>query len=301
MFQDNNSVIEIKQEYQAGKRNFQNIQLRRIDLRGLDLSYADFRGADISYANLIDVNLSGANLQEAYLNESDLSGSNLKEANLNKASLIRTYLIKTNFEKANFKEAYLIGSKATKANFKEANFDGAYLKGLQLTGANLQDSSYTNETHFDGNFDPEKAGMKKVELLKIEPVCHKSNITVRQLLDTFNHLYQISHRYLGKTMTVKYWEASRHDHEWLKQFEINHLGQISFTGEPELTLSPLQLEIFQEWVKRFIKSCSAIMQNFPNMIDQQQIVFDIFPTPPNNKVSSYEIKTDSAKPQSFTL
>lgn len=293
MFQDNDSAIEINQEYQAGKRNFQNIQLRRVDLRGLDLSYVDFRGADLSYANLRDVNLIGADLREAYLNEADLSGANLRGANLEKASLIRTYLIKTNFEKANLKEVYLTGAYGTKGNFKEANFDGAYLNGVQLTGAYLQDASYSDQTHFDGIFNPEKAGMKKVGIITIESVCEQPKITIEQLLHTFNHLYQISHRYLGKTMTVKYWESSRRDHEWLKQFEINQLGQISFTGEAEITLSPFQLEISQEWVKTFIKSCSAIIQNFPKMIDTQQIVFDIFPTTPNNQVSSYPVKTPS--------
>ncbi|ACK64636.1 pentapeptide repeat protein [Rippkaea orientalis PCC 8801] len=280
-------AVQISQRYQAGERNFQDIQLRRLDLRGINLSNANLRGADLSYSNLRDVNFSGADLRDAYLNEADLTGANLQGANLQNASLIKSYLIKANFQRANLQESYLTSAYATKANFEQANLQGAYLNGTQFTGATLSRSKYNDKTRFDSCFNPLENGMEQVTALInfVEPVkminqptqiSKNDEVTIAQLLDIFHHINHQSHRYLGEKMTLKYWESSQPNAEWLEQFQVNKLGKIEFSGDLETTISPKELQDVRQWLKSYIKSCSQIFPNFAKMIDRQRLSV-IFP------------------------
>ncbi len=271
MFQ-NQDTLELKNQYESGKKEFQKIQLRRADLRGIDLQNADFSGADLSYANLRDANLSGTNFSEAYLNEADLTGANLQGANLQNASLIKTYLIKANLEDANLEGAYLTGAYATKSNFRRAHLQAAYLNGAKLCGTNLEDAFYDDRTHFDTSFEPIKAGMKKEGEVPIQ-VSQIPQTNLAQVVETFNYLSQISNHYLGKTVTAKYWETARPNEEWLKLFEIDRSAQITVTGDQSQTLTNAQLQPLQLWARMFIGSCCAIIQNFPKMLDTEKITW----------------------------
>ncbi|MEA5532913.1 pentapeptide repeat-containing protein [Crocosphaera sp. XPORK-15E] len=315
MFQTQ-EAIELNQKYQAGQRNFQDYQLRRADLRGLNLSQTDFRGVDLSYANLRDVNFSGADLREAYLNEADLTGANLSGANLEGASIIKTYLIKANCDQTNFKGVYLTGAYLTKSTFKEANFRGAYLNGAKLVGAELEEAYYDSQTRFDLAFNPQQARMRKIEdkkqtidkseeIEETEKAKIHQQITVKEFLEIFNHLTQISYRYLGKTMTKKYWESSRPLFEWLEQFEINSTGEVVFKGELETVLSSAKLEWSKAWLNAFIQSCSQIVQNYPQMLDFQLISLILSVNLPKNnsmlrQTSSLNVST-STKENSLQL
>ncbi|MEA5509658.1 pentapeptide repeat-containing protein [Crocosphaera sp. UHCC 0190] len=315
MFQSQ-EAIELTQKYQAGQRNFQDYQLRRANLRGLDLSNTDFRGVDLSYANLRDVNFSGADLREAYLNEADLTGANFSGANLEGASLIKAYLIKANCYQTNFKRVYLTGTYLTKSTFKEAIFSEAYLNGAKLAGAELEGAYYNNQTRFEMTFNPQEAKMRELEdkkqnfdqSEKIEenetPKIHQE-ITVKDFLETFNYLNQISYRYLGKTMTKKYWESSRPLFEWLDQFEIDSAGQVIFNGELETPITSIKLQWSQAWLKTFIQSCSQIVQNYPQMLDVELISLVLSPNLPKknpilSQTSSLNVST-SLKGDSFKL
>lgn len=275
-------AIEIIKKYQAGQRNFQELQLRRADLRGLDLRNTNFRGVDLSYANLRDVDFSGADLREAYLNEADLTGANLKNVNLEKASLIKTYLIKANCENTNFTNVYLSGAYLIKSQLKEANFSGAYLNNTKLARADLNNAYYNNKTRFDTLLDPQKLGMKPLpnpvtNIEKIEEVPENESsfvsrkITINELLTIFRHLIQISHRYLGKTMTQKYWQSSRPLFKWLEQFEMTPTGEIIFQGELETIVTPTKLQWLKVWFSNFIQSCSQIIHRYPQMLNHELI------------------------------
>lgn len=283
MFQSQ-EAIDISERYEQGQRDFQSFQLRRTDLRGLNLSHTDFRGVDLSYANLREVNFTGANLRDAYLNEADLTGVNLTGANLSNASLIKIYLIKANCHQTDFSGAYLTGAYLAKSNFKEARFQGAYLNGTKLSGATLATAYYDEKTRFDTSFNPQTAEMQRQESKKnnlnhcpnsldvtLKQAVKTETITLKKVLEIFNHLTAISHRYLGKTMTQKYWESSRPLFEWLEGFEMTKSTEIRFKGELETVLSPTKVQWLQAWVKAFIQNCSQIVQHYPKMLDYQLV------------------------------
>jgi uncharacterized protein YjbI with pentapeptide repeats len=258
-------AIDIRQKYEAGERQFINLQLRGSDLRGINLSQADLRGADLSKANLREVNLSGANLAEAQLNEADLSSANLEEANLTETSLIKAYLIRANLHSANLRNAYLTGAYLTKSILTGADLKGAYLNGVQWTGANFKGASYDRSTRFDNDFNPQKMGLKKDDLFGDRDTI--SGLTLEELLANLNQISQISSRYLGSSMTVRYWESTRQNHEYLQYFTLNRSAQFSWSGNQQTYLNARQVEEVREWIDRFTASCSDIIQDFAQLIE----------------------------------
>lgn len=270
---NHNTVFEVKQKYELGERQFNKMELRRADLRKVDLSHASLIGADLSYANLREANLSYCDLSNAYLNEADLMRANLKGANLTGASLIKTCLIKTNLEAANLTKAYLTEAYLTQANLTKAYLTGTYLNGAKLNSANLTGSYYNDQTNFDVFFDPIKVAMNKVYSHEIP--LEEVNITVEELLNSFNYLSQCGSYYLGNAMTVRNWNSSRPDFDWLNQFKINELACITFSGRLKDTVSTLQLEYSQQWIIDFVGVCSEVIPGFSSKINQQQLPFSI--------------------------
>lgn len=98
-------------------------------------------------------------------------------------------------------------------------------------------------------------------------------LTVRELLNTLNLLSQISNRYLGSTITARYWESSRPNISWLNQFTVERSAQFSYSGKATEPVNSLQLQYLQQWIKAFVKSCSQIIQDFPSLIDRQKLAF----------------------------
>jgi uncharacterized protein YjbI with pentapeptide repeats len=284
---------EMQAQYQAGERNFRGIQLRREDLHGLNLPGVDFSGADFTEANLRDANLSGANFQGAYFNEADLSSANLEKANLKGASLIKTYLIKTNLQGANLEEALCTGAILTRSYLQGACLKGTYFKGADLTRADLSNAEYNHNTHFDAAFNVEKAGLKKVgeAEIAVNPIqnlkpglaapsatidlAHLS-LTVEELLLMFNHFSDLGNHYLGNTLTSRYIQSSRPSLEWFEKFEVNRsTAKVSYQGSIKDKLTVAQIELSQEWARKFVKSCTLIFKDFPNMIEEDQLVFPV--------------------------
>lgn len=261
-------AVDIRQRYEAGERNFINLQLRGYDLRGINLSQADLRGADLSKMNLREVNLSGANLAAAQLNEADLTSANLEGANLRETSLIKAYLIKANLRFVNLREAYLTGAYLTKSILTDADLKGTYLNGVQLTGANFKGARYDQKTRFDNGCDPQKMGLKKDDLFLDNGAF--SGLTLEELLANLNQISEISSRYLGSSMTVRYWESTRQNHEYLQYFTLNRSAQFSWSGNPQTYLNALQLKEVREWIDRFTVSCSDIIQDFAKLIKLPQ-------------------------------
>jgi len=73
---------ELIAEYNAGRRDFFEANLRWANLHG-----ADLHGADLRWANLREADLGEANLRWANLREADLRWANLREADLGEANL----------------------------------------------------------------------------------------------------------------------------------------------------------------------------------------------------------------------
>ncbi|MEH1798994.1 MAG: AAA family ATPase [Nostoc sp.] len=118
---------QIQEEYEAGKRNFRQVNLSKAYLRGACLRDADLSGANLSRAFLYDANLSQAELSRANLSGADLSESKLTGANL----------------------------------------CGCDLTGADLTGCDLEGALYNEGlqgTQFPQGFDP---GAAKMSLLEI--------------------------------------------------------------------------------------------------------------------------------------
>jgi hypothetical protein len=117
------------------------------------------------------------------------------------------------------------------------------------------------------------ATSKPLQQIKNPSVAHslEVKITIEELLIVLNHLSQCSNQYLGKTLTANYWHSSRPDFEWLNKFETDHTAKITFSGLLTEPINPLQLQWFLKWINAFIKCCSQIIQDFPNMIDQKQL------------------------------
>lgn len=280
---------DLVSQYQAGRRDFQNQSFRRADLHGLTLAGADFSGADLTEANLRDANLQGANLTGGLLNGADLSGADLTGAKAQGASFLKTYLIKTNLSQVNLDNALCTGTFLTRANLADASLKGTFLNGANLTGAVFTGAKYNAATRFDGAFNPEKAGLKKVAApaassssataqpaARIVPKLLPLTLTVEELLMTLTHLGQLGNHYLGNTMASRYWQSSRPGAEWFAQFEIDRANaQIRYLGSVKERMTPGQIELAQDWVKKYVKSCSLIFKEFPNLIEPEQLVFPL--------------------------
>jgi uncharacterized protein YjbI with pentapeptide repeats len=89
--------MNIIKQYNNGRRNFRDADLRDADLSDADLRCADLSDADLSYANLKNADLSyadlrGADLKNAHLSDADLRRVDLRNANLRGADLSGTCL-----------------------------------------------------------------------------------------------------------------------------------------------------------------------------------------------------------------
>ncbi|MGB5713217.1 MAG: pentapeptide repeat-containing protein [Waterburya sp.] len=252
------TVIEFCKQYSSGKRQFPKAQLQRADLEEKSLSQVCLKEANLSYSNLKNADLSDADLRESSLIRAELSGANLRRANLAGADLSRANLAIAELKEANLtgaclNKACLISAKLIQVDLSYANLTGTYLMGVDLSKTNLKGSFYNDETNFPSNFDPVSAGMLQ-------------ECTVEKIIAQFNHLCEYSNRYLGSTMTAKYFHSSRPNFDWLKKFEIDEFDQIIFQGGLKDSISSLQLQWIQKWIYYFIESCSQIIKDFSKLV-----------------------------------
>lgn len=67
-------------------------------------------------------------------------------------------------------------------------------------------------------------------------------IALDQLIAQFNHSFSFANRYLGATISTKYFHSSRPDFNWLNQFKITSSHRISFIGTVSSFISVEQLK-----------------------------------------------------------
>ncbi len=117
--------------------NFEQVNLRGIDLLDANLGSANFAGANLTNADLTAANLAGANLAEANLGWADLSDADLTNVDLTRATLLAATLA----------GADLAGANLTEANLGNTDLTQADLTGANLTGARLTDSLFVAECY----------------------------------------------------------------------------------------------------------------------------------------------------------
>ncbi|MGA9379588.1 MAG: pentapeptide repeat-containing protein [Phormidium sp.] len=138
---------ELLKRYAAGGRNFQNA-----DLRGIQLAGANLRGANLISAKLHNANLSNAKLDSAKLVIADLSNADLSNATLRKAKLMGAIL----------RDANLSGADLSRADLSDADLRNAKLVGANLLGANLSAADLTNADLTGANIAGVEFGDSKV-------------------------------------------------------------------------------------------------------------------------------------------
>lgn len=131
---DDQPIRYLSERYDQGERNFQNFDLRNVDLnyRLLRLVGADLRELKAERANLQQVNLTQANLGRADLQYAKLDGANLSYTNLAAANLSGASL-----RGVNLRDAKLMDAQLTIADLSYADLSGADLSGADLTDTNL--------------------------------------------------------------------------------------------------------------------------------------------------------------------
>lgn len=268
---ENTTIINIQSQYNQGKRDFSKLQLRKIDLRNSKLKGINLVESDLSYADLRDADLSNANLSHCHFNEANLSGANLSGANLEGAYFIKAYLNKVDFKKAILKEAYFTGSFLIKADFMKADLSGSFLNGAHLNSAIFQSAIYDNMTCFDKSFVPTALGMTIISSFQQTAT---KKISIRNIVTNFESIATITSHYLGGTITAKIFEDSRPDVAWLQEFSIDKKGTINFTGTMTNRVTTIQLKWFEKWTNAFIKKCSFIIKDLPNIIEKKQLTID---------------------------
>jgi hypothetical protein len=99
-------------------------------------------------------------------------------------------------------------------------------------------------------------------------------ITIAQVVNNFESIASLTSCYLGVTITAKNFHESRPDIEWLQKFSMDKQGKISFTGTLNHQATMMQLKWLEKWTNAFIKKCSVIIQDLPNIIEEKHLTVD---------------------------
>lgn len=98
-------------------------------------------------------------------------------------------------------------------------------------------------------------------------------VTVQNMLAALNHLSQFTRHYLGTSIIVNYWRSTCPDIDWLKNFQIDRAAEFAFNQAiPSSLNQPLTLEEqawIKVWVAAFIRRCSTVIRNFPQIVLDQ--------------------------------
>ena len=148
------TVRELMDAYNAGRREFQNINLTNADLINENFTNANLTGANLTGATLTLNNFTGANFTNANFFNAGLINANLTNANLTGANLTGVDLSVANLTNANLTGADLTGAILTNANLTGANLEQANLTKTDLTG-----TSFDRRTNLKNvNFGPVNFG-----------------------------------------------------------------------------------------------------------------------------------------------
>ena len=248
----------IQKQYDLGDRTFSEVHSDRADLENMFLSRIEMKQANLNYANLKNADLSDADLAESSLvatefNKAHLSGINLSKADLTEANFTESILNQANFTEACLKNACMVSAVLIEANLAGSDLSGANLLYANLSNANVKGAFYDRDTNFPADFDAKSRGMI-------------NKFSIEDFIAQFNRICGCSTKYLGNTMTAKYFNSSRPDFDWLGKFAIDKSSKITYQGNVAEPLTIEQLKLFQQWIDSFVKSCSSIVKGFQKLI-----------------------------------
>ena len=248
----------LEEQYALGNRSFSNINLEKANLEDMFFSRVEMKQANLNSVNFKNADLSDANLAESSLvstefSQAHLSGINLSNANLTGANLAESILNQANFARACLAKARLTSTVLIEADLSEADLSGADLSKANLSRAILKGAIYDPETIFPADFDPRSEGA--IDKLGIE-----------DLIAQFNHLCECSNRYLGNTMTAKYFNSSRPNSNWLNLFTIDRSNKIIYQRNTKVLPTSKEIQLFQQWMTSFTQSCSSIIKDFAKIV-----------------------------------
>ncbi len=127
-------ALDITAKYEAGERNFTQINLKDEALPGINLTLADLQEANLVWCDLRKSGLSHANLTSAQLRHADLTGANLQGAKLQGTDLQGAKL-----QGANLSWAILRGTNLTDADLTGVNFQNATLERVIMPDGTILD------------------------------------------------------------------------------------------------------------------------------------------------------------------
>ncbi|WP_299484479.1 pentapeptide repeat-containing protein [Acaryochloris sp. IP29b_bin.137] len=127
-------ALDLTARYEAGERNFAQINLKDAALPGIVLTLADLQKANLVWCDLRKSSLSHANLTSAQLRHADLT-----EANLQGAKLQGTDLQGAKLRGANLSWAVLRGTNLTDADLTDVNFQNATLERVIMPDGTILD------------------------------------------------------------------------------------------------------------------------------------------------------------------
>jgi hypothetical protein len=251
----------VRDQYQAAERDFANSDLCGVNLRESCLSYINFRRSKLKQVDLSDAILWGIDLSEADLSRSNLQNADLRGAALSQAMLFMANLDGANLQGADLSAASLDITTLAQANLRGANLCGTYLRGIDLSEADLRGAYFDEKTQFEAEFDPLAAGMRTTPTM-----------TIGGILDHFSQVSQATSRYLGGTITARYWEKARINVRYLNEFTVEPNGKMAFSGDSSAVADLAALKWSQLWLNRFIGNGALIFQDLPNIVETKGLL-----------------------------
>lgn len=96
-------------------------------------------------------------------------------------------------------------------------------------------------------------------------------VKIEDLIIALNQLSKLSNNLLGATLTLKNWQSTRPNFDWLDNFQINRSTEMTFSGVVTESVTAFQLQWIQEWVTAFINQGSQFIRDFSTIIEQKRI------------------------------
>lgn len=106
------------------------------------------------------------------------------------------------------------------------------------------------------------------------PVSDEATVELKDLLAALNHLSQFTTQYLGTAVITNYWKSTRPDDVWLQNFQVDRAAKVTLTNPSMLgnqKVTTAQHQMLRDWVQVFIKRCSQVIRDFPNLVEQHAL------------------------------
>lgn len=93
---------------------------------------------------------------------------------------------------------------------------------------------------------------------------------ILEILNALNHLSNFTSTYVGKKVTIKYWDLTRPEQiDCLAYYQMNENAEFVFTGNDTDIVNQIQHYWLKKWTSTFIKKTALILPNLPETIEQK--------------------------------